>query len=117
MWPLLFLVCSLVAACCEPFGEIDDADLGPLLGRIKDARVVLLGEASHGTSEFYQMRDRITRELIMKKGFTMVAVEADWPDAAQIDRYVRHHDTPASEWQAFARFPTWMWRNQEVRSV
>ena len=91
------------------------ADLDPLLERIGDARVVLLGEATHGTSEFYRMRERITRELIAKKGFRFVAIEGDWPDAARIDHYVRHFEYPPSEWTAFARFPTWMWRNNEVR--
>ena len=71
-------------------------------------RVVLLGEATHGTSEFYRMRERITRDLIVKKGFSFVAVEADWPDAARVDHYVRHFQYPPSEWTAFARFPTWM---------
>jgi protein-L-isoaspartate(D-aspartate) O-methyltransferase len=86
-----------------------------LLARIGDAQVVLLGEASHGTSEFYRMRDRISRELIAKKGFRFVAIEGDWPDAARVDHYVRHLEYPPSEWTAFARFPTWMWRNNEVR--
>lgn len=99
----------------EPFSRIDDADLGPLLRRIGDARVVLLGEATHGTSEFYRMRERISRELIEKKRFSFIAIEGDWPDAARIDHYVRHAEYPPSEWTAFARFPTWMWRNREVR--
>ena len=86
------------------------------MARIGDAKVVLLGEASHGTSEFYRMRDRITRELIAKKGFRFVAIEGDWPDAARVDHYVRHLEYPPSEWTAFARFPTWMWRNEEVRA-
>ncbi len=106
----------LVSECAEPFANIEDANLDALLERIGDARVVLLGEASHGTSEFYRMRARITRELILKKGFDIVAAEADWPDAARIDHYVRNRDVPAADWQAFARFPTWMWRNQDVRS-
>jgi erythromycin esterase-like protein len=76
---------------------------------------VLLGEATHGTSEFYKMRERITRELIVKKGFRFIAIEADWPDASRVDHYVRHFQHPPSEWTAFARFPTWMWRNTEVR--
>ena len=76
---------------------------------------MLLGEASHGTSEFYRMRERITRQLIIEKGFRFVAIEADWPDAARVDHYVRHFQFPPSEWTAFARFPTWMWRNTEVR--
>ena len=86
------------------------------MARIGDAKVVLLGEASHGTSEFYRMRDRITRELIATKGFQFVAIEGDWPDAARVDHYVRHLEYPPSEWTAFARFPTWMWRNEEVRT-
>ena len=104
-----------VADAAEPFGSIDTADLAPLLERIGDARIVLLGEASHGTSEFYRMRERISRELIVKKGFRFIAIEGDWPDAARVDHYVRHLEYPASEWTAFARFPTWMWRNNEVR--
>jgi len=104
-----------IADASEPFQSIDSADLAPLLERIGDARVVMIGEASHGTSEFYRMRDRITRALIETKGFRFVAIEGDWPDAARIDHYVRHFEYPPTEWTAFARFPTWMWRNQEVR--
>jgi len=99
----------------EPFDSLDDADLEPLLKRIGDARVVLLGEASHGTDEFYRMRERISRELITKKGFNFIAIEGDWPDASRIDHYVRDFEYPASEWTAFARFPVWMWRNTAVR--
>ncbi|MDZ4738036.1 MAG: protein-L-isoaspartate(D-aspartate) O-methyltransferase [Rhodospirillaceae bacterium] len=106
---------SLIVKQGESFAHPDDADLGPLLDRIGDARVVLIGESSHGTSEFYRMRARITRELIAEKDFGIVAAEADWPDAARIDHYVRHRDTPASDWIAFTRFPTWMWRNVETR--
>ena len=62
--------------------------------RIGSARIVLLGEATHGTSEFYRMRERITRDLIVKKGFRFVAIEADWPDAARVDHYVRHFQYP-----------------------
>jgi len=104
-----------IAASCEKFEAIDSAELEPLLRRIGDARVVLLGEATHGSSEFYRMRERISRELIERKGFSFIAIEGDWPDAARIDHYVRNAETPPSEWTAFARFPTWMWRNQEVR--
>jgi erythromycin esterase-like protein len=82
--------------------------------RFADAKVVLLGEATHGTSEFYRARAAITQRLIEKHGFNIVAVEADWPDAARIDRYVRHRAPETSEEEAFARFPTWMWRNREV---
>ena len=105
-----------IATACEPFDSLDTARLDRLLARIGDASIVLLGEATHGTSEFYRMRDRISRELITKKGFRFVAIEGDWPDAARVDRYVRHLEYLPSEWTAFARFPTWMWRNNEVRA-
>jgi len=108
---------GLVAGACEPFETIETADLSPLFERIGDARVVLLGEATHGTSEFYRLRARITRELIEHRGFTIVAAEADWPDAARIDHYVRHLAHPAPDWIAFTRFPTWMWRNHEMREL
>jgi protein-L-isoaspartate(D-aspartate) O-methyltransferase len=101
---------------CEPFADIESADLKPLLARVGDARLVLLGEATHGTSEFYRMRERISRELIEKRDFSFIAIEGDWPDAARVDHYVRHAQYPPSEWTAFARFPVWMWRNREVRS-
>ncbi|ANJ68201.1 protein-L-isoaspartate O-methyltransferase [Halothiobacillus diazotrophicus] len=106
---------ALIADRCESFTDIEYVDLAPLMKRIGDARIVLLGESSHGTSEFYRLRARITRELIESKGFSFVAIEGDWPDAARIDHYVRHAEYPPSEWTAFARFPTWMWRNEEVR--
>lgn len=105
-----------IADRCEAFRRVDDVDFAPLLQRIGDARVVLIGEATHGTSEFYSLRADITRELIEKKGFDFVAIEGDWPDAARIDHYVRHFEYKPSEWTAFSRFPTWMWRNREVRT-
>jgi erythromycin esterase-like protein len=89
----------------------------PLLQRIGDAHYVLLGEASHGTHEFYRDRVDITKRLITDKGFTAVAVEADWPDAYRVDRYVRGKSRDASAADAlggFRRFPTWMWRNEDV---
>ena len=105
-----------LAGAAEPFDSIDQADLGPLLARIGNARLVLLGEASHGTAQFYRMRDRITRLLVEQLGFGMVCIEADWPDASAIDHYVRRRERQSSEWKAFTRFPEWMWRNQEVAS-
>lgn len=105
-----------IAGACERFEAVESAELAPLLDRIGDARVVLLGEATHGSSEFYRMRERISRELIEGKHFDFIAIEADWPDAARIDRYVRHAGHRPSRWSAFARFPAWMWRNQEVRT-
>ena len=104
-----------IASSCDPFDSVETVNLDPLLERIGKADIVLIGEASHGTSEFYKMRSRITRELIVKKNFNFVAIEGDWPDAARIDHFVRHFDTPPSEWTAFARFPTWMWRNNDMR--
>jgi protein-L-isoaspartate(D-aspartate) O-methyltransferase len=104
-----------IADGCNPFDSVETVNLDPLLERIGKADIVLIGEASHGTSEFYKMRSRITRELIVKKNFNFVAIEGDWPDAARIDHFVRHFDTPPSEWTAFARFPTWMWRNNDMR--
>jgi erythromycin esterase-like protein len=95
----------------------DAADYDPLLERIGDARFVLLGEASHGTHEFYEERARISRRLIEEKGFTAVAVEADWPDAYRANRYVRGVGDDAFAIEAladFKRFPTWMWRNTVV---
>src|SRR3984893_17358209 len=93
------------------------ADYDPLMDLIGDARFVLLGEASHGTHEVYRERAQITKRLIAEKGFTAVAVEADWPDAYRVNRYVRgvSDDVDANEALAgFRRFPTWMWRNTEV---
>ncbi|MGH2386103.1 MAG: protein-L-isoaspartate(D-aspartate) O-methyltransferase, partial [Candidatus Limnocylindria bacterium] len=104
-----------VAAAAEPFDDIDSADLDGILGRIGSARLVLIGEASHGTSEFYRMRQRLSRELIEHHGFGFIAAEADWPDAAVIDAYVRADPTaPDQPRRIFGRFPTWMWRNAEV---
>ncbi len=109
-------IARAIAASSEPFSSIGSADLGPLMERIGDAKIVMLGEATHGTSEFYRMRERISQELVTRKGFRFVAIEGDWPDVARLDHYVRHFEYPPSEWTAFARFPTWMWRNNEVRS-
>ena len=106
---------ELIYQSSEHFARIDHVNLDNLLQRIGDSRLVLLGEASHGTAEFYEMRARITRELVERKGFNIIAVEADWPDAACIDRYI--HDSssdPLLESKPFSRFPTWMWANQSV---
>src|SRR5438067_9025115 len=101
--------------CGETLPPPDDFDqFGALFDRFADAKIVLLGEATHGTSEFYQARAAITRRLIARHGFSIVAVEADWPDAARIDRYVRHLAARPGVREAFQRFPTWMWRNTEV---
>ncbi|HWT11200.1 MAG TPA: protein-L-isoaspartate(D-aspartate) O-methyltransferase [Allosphingosinicella sp.] len=103
-----------LSAAAEPLPDPDDPAFGELFDRFAESRVVLLGEASHGTSEFYRARAAITRRLIERHGFSIVAVEADWPDAASIDRYVRHRPRRQGEEAAFQRFPTWMWRNTDV---
>ncbi len=94
------------------------ADLDPLLERIGDARVVLLGEASHGTSQYYTWRAALTRRLVEERGFGFVAVEGDWPDCYEVNRCVKlRPSAPASPrevLQRFSRWPTWMWANEEV---
>jgi protein-L-isoaspartate(D-aspartate) O-methyltransferase len=103
-----------IARAAELLPAFSDPNFGKLFDRFGGRRVVLLGEASHGTSEFYRARAAITRRLVKEHGFTIVAVEADWPDAAAINRQVRglgpRPDAPAP----FQRFPTWMWRNTDV---
>jgi erythromycin esterase-like protein len=92
-------------------------DYDALLEMIGEARVVLLGEASHGTHEFYRERARITRRLIKEKGFAAVAVEADWPDAYRVNRWIRDVSEDHTALEAlggFERFPRWMWRNRDV---
>ncbi len=109
-------IAELIRAAAEPLPALDDPGFGALFDRFADARVVLLGEASHGTSEFYRARAAITRRLIEAHGFSIVAVEADWPDAASLDRYVRERPAPAHAEPPFRRFPTWMWRNTDVEA-
>jgi erythromycin esterase-like protein len=104
---------QLIAGAAEPLPPIDDPAFGRLFDRFADAKVVLLGEASHGTSEFYLARAAITHRLVERHGFNIVALEADWPDARVFDAYVRRRPTPAEAADAFTRFPTWMWRNRE----
>jgi erythromycin esterase-like protein len=94
------------------------ADLDPLLDAVGDARFVLLGEATHGTSEFYTWRTEISKRLILEKGFDFIAVEGDWPDCYQVNRYVKWLPdagaTAEHVLHAFSRWPTWMWANREV---
>ncbi len=92
-------------------------DYDSLLQAIDSARFVLIGEASHGTHEFYKERVKITQRLILEKGFTAIAVEADWPDAWRVNRYVRGLSADADAREAlagFEHFPAWMWRNTAV---
>jgi erythromycin esterase-like protein len=106
---------ELVRKIAQPLSGPDDYET--LLKLIGDARLVLLGEASHGTHEFYAERVAITQHLINQKGFSIVALEADWPDAARVHRYVRGAGADANANEAlsgFRRFPAWMWRNTVV---
>lgn len=95
----------------------DDSDLDPVVAMAAGRDLVLLGEASHGTHEFYAMRAAISRRLIVEQGFDAVAVEGDWPDVHRLDRHVRGLGNDADAWAAlgdFDRFPRWMWRNREM---
>jgi len=109
---------AIVRDAARPLPDAgDDAEFDELLAAIGDARFVLLGEASHGTHEFYTARARITRRLIVERGFDAVAIEGDWPDAYRVNRYVRGRGDDADAERAlrgFRRFPTWMWRNTAV---
>jgi erythromycin esterase-like protein len=93
-------------------------DLDALLEQIGDARYVLLGEASHGTSEYYEWRAAISQRLIREKGFSFIAVEGDWPDCYRVNRYVKGFLDGGSDarevLEAFVRWPTWMWANEEI---
>src|SRR5947199_4581909 len=89
----------------------------PIVEMIGDARIVMIGEASHGTHEFYDYRAQITKRLIEERGFTAVCAEADWPDAWRVNRFVRGFGDDANAAEAlagFKRFPQWMWRNTVV---
>ena len=107
---------ELIYDSSEHFASIEDVNLDTLMERIGESRVVLLGESSHGSAEFYDMRARITKELIEKKGFTIVAAEADWPDASHIHNYIQGKEPDALlQNEPFSRFPTWMWANESMK--
>lgn len=115
---------ELFTAAARPLPAIQDPSFGSHFDDFGNYKVVLLGDASHGTSEFYAARAEITKRLIDQHGYTMVGVEADWPDAEAIDRYVRHRPGPKAQiggiakgYEPFKRFPTWMWRNREVQDL
>src|SRR5947209_19454652 len=94
------------------------ADLDPLLDAVGSAKYVLLGEASHGTADYYTWRAQISRRLIEEKGFSFIAVEGDWPDCYRVNRYVKGlpggGDSARDVLHAFDRWPTWMWANEEI---
>ena len=104
-----------ISTKAQTFKGIKEFPMDNLLERIGDAQLVLLGEASHGTSEFYLTRQEITKALIAKKGFNFVCAEADWSDAEKINSYIRNQQTQ-KDWAPFMRFPQWMWKNKEVLS-
>ena len=97
------------------------ADLGPLFDYIGDSRIVMLGEATHGTHEYYQWRTYITRKLIEEKNFNFIAVEGDWPDCYRLNRFVKGYDDKNKSayhvLHAFNRWPTWMWANWEIMAL
>ncbi|PLS81548.1 protein-L-isoaspartate O-methyltransferase, partial [Candidatus Saccharibacteria bacterium] len=99
-----------------PWNNKDDIDA--LIERIGTKQIVMLGEASHGTHEYYEWRAEITKRLIAEGGFTFVAVEGDWPDCYAINRYVKGYDTSSKSAKEvlsnFTRWPSWMWANEEV---
>lgn len=100
----------------EPFSQQGE-NYSSLLNKIGNARFVLIGEATHGTHEFYQTRAEITKQLILQKGFMAVAIEGDWPDAYRIHRYLQgkgNKENIDAALSDFKRFPTWMWRNQTL---
>ncbi|MBW3568891.1 erythromycin esterase family protein [Candidatus Parcubacteria bacterium] len=105
-----------IEACARPWGKPEDMDA--LIDSIGSARFVLLGEATHGTSEYYAWRARLSRRLIREKGFSFIAVEGDWPDCYRVNRYIKHYTgTEKSARQvlnAYKRWPTWMWANREL---
>jgi erythromycin esterase len=89
-----------------------DSDLRPLMDLIGDARIVMLGEASHGTHEYYKWRAQISKQLITEKGFHFIAVEGDWPDCYRLNRYIKNYSHAGKDafevLHAFTRWPTWM---------
>jgi erythromycin esterase-like protein len=105
-----------VRRLARPLNGPDDLD--PLMERIGDARFVLLGEASHGTAEYYTWRARLSQRLIREKGFSFIAVEGDWPDCYRLNRYIKALPTAGTSARevlhAFQRWPTWMWANEEI---
>ena len=108
---------ELIARHATELPEISDPSFAEAFDRFAGRRVVMLGECSHGTREFYEARAAITRRFAERHGFTIVAAEADWPDAAVLDRHIRHRHARADVPRPFQRFPTWMWRNSVIAQL
>ena len=108
---------DLVADAVEPLPPISEDGFAAFADRFAEARIILLGKSSHGTDEFYRARAAITERLVRQHGFDIIAVEADWPDAARIDGYIRGHADLPPPLTPFQRFPMWMWRNRPVREM
>ena len=139
LYPLLLLLTIVAFSCSEdeeedrvlPKGTAElpaaavhpletEADLDVLLQEIGDDKIVLLGEASHGTSEFYIWRAELSKRLVEEKGFTLIAVEGDWTDAYPLNSYIRGNSPAATAEEAlqgFDRWPTWMWANEEIADL
>ncbi|MER2190301.1 MAG: erythromycin esterase family protein [Solibacillus sp.] len=110
---------KLIQAISEHALPLSDASLNKIVEAVGDANIVMIGEASHGTSEFYTIRAELSKKLIEQKGFQLIAVEGDWPSVQAVNRYVKGYsaqDETAKDvlMQAFHRWPTWMWANEEV---
>lgn len=113
---------KLQSAIREHAFPLNDKAFDSIMDAIGDARLVLLGEATHGTSEFYKVRAALSKRLIQEKGFTIIAVEGDWPSAQAVNRYVKGFDEEEKSAhqilaQSFNRWPTWMWANEEVEEL
>lgn len=103
--------------CCIPLNSMHNYQT--IIDEIGDASIVLLGEATHGSKEFYELRADLSKQLIMQKGFNAIAIEGDWPDAYQINSYIQQkkHSNASEALASFDRFPTWMWRNVSIKHL
>ncbi|MRH44583.1 erythromycin esterase family protein [Aquibacillus halophilus] len=111
-------IIQAVQKYAKPFQNSED--LTPLIDQIGDAKIVLLGESSHGTSEFYSVRSELSKRLIMEKGFSVIAVEGDWPSCQHVNRYIKNYSNASSTHEVlkeFKRWPTWMWANEEIAEL